>query len=240
MKRNARLRKIISYVQVNQGCLTEEAFKGVRDDISRGTFFKGLGELVNAKEIRVEHSNKRDRRLYPYNDLLKSVPEELEKFEHRLRILLDKGQKHIETLKKSRSIKASQLVESRTLRLLRYVAVIFLDIVTLYNYHALFVWTVHIREPEVLNNLYLTVLEKTNDIRNLIVAKYQDLLPDHANEIPTFLNMYIMPDALYIDNPRKGSLLYKMNLDFSEMDLKNEFVPIKNHLNELTKFMYSE
>jgi hypothetical protein len=35
MGRDARLEKIIVYVQLNQGCLTEEAFKGVRG-ISQG------------------------------------------------------------------------------------------------------------------------------------------------------------------------------------------------------------
>jgi hypothetical protein len=237
MGRDARLEKIIVYVQLNQGCLTEEAFKGVRNDMSRGTFFKYLEELVKAKEIRVEYPNKRDRRLYPYNDLLKSVPEELDEFNRNLRILLDKGQKHIETLKNSRSAKANELIKSRTIKLLRYTTVIFLDIVTLYNCHALFIWTSYIKEPEVLNNLYLTVLAKANDIRDLIITKYRDLLPDHANEIRDFVNLWTMPDAIDIDKPRKDSLIYRMNMDLSEMDLKNEFAPIKNYLKGLTKYM---
>jgi hypothetical protein len=234
------LTKIINYVQIHQGCLTEEAFEGVRNDMSRSTFFKGLSELIKGKEIRVENSNMRDRRLYPYNNLLISVPEELKKFECCMQILLDKGQKHIEALKRNRGAKVDRLVTSRKLWLLRSATIIFFDIVSLYNAKALFIWTKNIREPEVLNNLYLKVFVKINDMRNVIVAKYQDLLPDQIDEICSFMGMSLIHEGIYFDNPKKDSFLHDIEQHFSDMGLRNEFLPIKNHLNELTKFMFPD
>jgi hypothetical protein len=240
MGSNARLEKIIGYVQLNQGCLTEEAFEGVKNDMSRGTFFKYLKELVKSKMIRVEQPNKRDRKLYPYNDLLKSVPEELNKFEVDLKNFLDKEQKHIETLKNSRNSKANELKEIRTTMLLRCASLFLFDIVAIYNYKALFKWTTRIREPEVVNNLYLIVFTKTNDIRNLILDKYKELLPSRTHDIQDFVNRWIMRDETHIDKLRKRILVYRMNTRFSKMDPKNELVIMENYLKELTKYMGEE
>jgi hypothetical protein len=90
MDQEERYEKIINYIYLHQGCLTEEAFDGVKHSIARSTFFKYLKILIDQKQIRAENVNKRARRLYPYTDLLISVPKELDEFKEAFFILVEK------------------------------------------------------------------------------------------------------------------------------------------------------
>jgi len=82
MNSEERQRKIIEFVEDHQGYLTERVWEALEQDMSRKTFFKELVILKEKGEIIVKNKNKRDKELYvDKNNLLISVPKELEQFE---------------------------------------------------------------------------------------------------------------------------------------------------------------
>ena len=82
MNSEERQRKIIEYVEDHPRYLTEQVCKAVEQFMSRKTFFKELEILKGKGEIIVKNKNKRDKELsVDKNNLLITVPKELEKFE---------------------------------------------------------------------------------------------------------------------------------------------------------------
>jgi hypothetical protein len=81
MNSEERRRKIIEFVEDHPGYLTEQVCKAL-EQMSRKTFFKELSILREKGEIIVKNKNKRDKELYvDKNNLLITVPKELEQFE---------------------------------------------------------------------------------------------------------------------------------------------------------------
>ncbi len=73
---------IINFIIKHDGCKSEDAFNGVKDSMSRQTFFKRLAVLRNNKIVKEENPNKRDKSLrINNNDLIVIVSNELDYFE---------------------------------------------------------------------------------------------------------------------------------------------------------------
>ena len=82
MNSDERQRKIIEFVETHPGCLTERTIEALSECMSRKTIFKELEILKEKGEIIVKNKNKRDKELYvDKNNLLITVPKELERFE---------------------------------------------------------------------------------------------------------------------------------------------------------------
>ena len=82
MNSEERQRKIIEFVEDHPGYLTEQVCEALEQVMSRKTFFKELAILKEKGEIIVKNKNKRDKELYVNkNNLLITVPKELEQFE---------------------------------------------------------------------------------------------------------------------------------------------------------------
>jgi hypothetical protein len=89
-----RCKKIANYIRNHQGCITEEACIGVKQHMSRSTFFKDLQKLIEDKEIRKEPLNKRDQRLFvDVDNPTVYVPEQLDVLEKKLKNLLESSKK---------------------------------------------------------------------------------------------------------------------------------------------------
>ena len=82
MNSEERQRKIIEYVEDHPRYLTEQVCKALEQFMSRKTFFKEFALLKEKGEIIVKKRNKRDKELsVDNNNLLITVPKELEQFE---------------------------------------------------------------------------------------------------------------------------------------------------------------
>jgi hypothetical protein len=82
MNNEERHEKIINFINLHAGCGVEECFNGIKEHMARSTFFKILSQLKANNEVIVENHNKRDQKLFlNKNNLLVSVPKELEQFE---------------------------------------------------------------------------------------------------------------------------------------------------------------
>jgi hypothetical protein len=229
MQESERCKKIIEYVYSHQGSFTEEAFNAVKEHMARSTFFKDLGKLIENKEIKVEYPNKRDHILYPNNDLLFSVPQDLQQFTNHFYTLLDKGQQFLEEIANGLDSHISELPEERIYMIIRPAVRIFFEVSNLYNYHALLVWPNYIKEPAVLNKLYLLVFEKINNMRNEIISRYQYLLPGEMDKLPAFL-----PISSLRSLQSDGDGLATLNTYYKSMGLETEFVSVMKHLKKIT------
>ena len=77
-----KTKKIIEYVEDHPRYLTEQVCKALEQFMSRKTFFKEFALLKEKGEIIVKKRNKRDKELsVDNNNLLITVPKELEQFE---------------------------------------------------------------------------------------------------------------------------------------------------------------
>lgn len=230
MHQNERHRKIVQYINFHQGYLTEEIFKGVCSHMARSTFFKDLEQLIEDKQIRVELVNKRDRRLYPYTDLLVSVSNDLDRFERTICELIKKGQDYLEVLAKKGD--SNDLLESKKRIVLRISLLVFFDTIIMYNYFALFVWPKSVSEHKVLDRLYLLAFTKFNKVRGRLVEKYQDWLPDQIDD-----SVFLLPHSSLLEwmnsptSERDG--LNRLNNYFKEMGMYEEFIMAKKYLHEL-------
>ena len=106
---------------------------------------------------------------------------------------------------------------------------IFFEVSNLYNYHALLVWPNYIKEPAVLNKLYLLVFEKINNMRNEIISRYQYLLPGEMDKLPAFL-----PISSLRSLQSDGDGLATLNTYYKSMGLETEFVSVMKHLKKIT------
>jgi hypothetical protein len=96
MNEEERGRIIIEYISIHQGCKAEEVVDGVKDHISRVPVFKILKALIEEGIVKDETSNRRDCKLFvAENNLLVSIPKELQDFEAAFLNLLQKSKSQL-------------------------------------------------------------------------------------------------------------------------------------------------
>lgn len=78
MTSDEREKFIIEFIKDHDRCSPEEAFDGVKQKMSRQSFFKSLAELKICKIISEENLNKRDKSLQVKNDFIVKVMIELD------------------------------------------------------------------------------------------------------------------------------------------------------------------
>jgi hypothetical protein len=232
LSEKVRENEILNYVNLNQGCLKEEAFSALNGKMSRNTFFKDITRLIKEKQIRLEYSNKRDHRLYPYTMLITQIQDELDKFSQDLQRMLDKGQEYLEEAAEALDSAVTELPNTIILRIISPVLRIFIEVVSLYNYYALFVWPNQIKDPEVLTNLNHVVFVMTNELRKKIVERYQSLLPYDTDNFAPFIPSVLISTLRHdLDYLTKHFKVYSMD---------KEYMPIKNFLRKLSNALSAQ
>jgi hypothetical protein len=190
MNHEERLERIINYVYLHQGCLTEEAFEGVKGSMSRTTFFKNLRILEDQKRIKVVKVNKRDHRLYPYTDLLVSVPSELDEFKDAFFALVERVKQYskskIEALDKKRS-KDEEVTDERIHDSLDYIfkkgavlnsiILLYQHLIGMYISAGIFIWPTKTNDYKATNKIYEVAFSKLQEIQQ----KLGELFPPGYN-----------------------------------------------------------
>lgn len=189
---------IIDFVTKHDGCKSEDAFNGVKDSMSRQTFFKRLAVLRSNKIVREENPNKRDKSLHiNKNDLFVIVSNELDYFEGTYFELLRKVLLEIKNIPsapdESRKVYDSlygNIVyghdnlyqrEVRREQLLTSALVFFKNMVDAYTFKLSIMWPVSISDRRHLERIQsmtldriskmytkLYVMLKKNDVDNYI------------------------------------------------------------------------
>ena len=188
MDQDERSERIINYVYSHQGCLTEEAFNGVKEHMARSTFFKHMKILIDQKRIKVVNVNKRDHRLYPYTDLLVSVPEELGKFKDAFFILAEKVKQYsklIEALDKNRQkgevtdehIHDSVDFVHKKWAALDSVILLYQHLVGMCILAGIFIWPTKVNDNKAINKVYEVAFSRLQEIQQ----KLSELFPPGFN-----------------------------------------------------------
>jgi hypothetical protein len=80
---------VLEFIRTHRGCMKEDVVEGLKNQMSRVPVFDTLKELLQDGSIRDESTSRRDHKLYVNDDnLLVSVPRELEEFETAFNNLL--------------------------------------------------------------------------------------------------------------------------------------------------------
>jgi hypothetical protein len=96
MDAETRRKLVLEYVRIHPGCMKEDITEGLKNSISRVPVFNTLRDLLEDNALRDESNNRRDHKLYVNSDnLLVSVPRELEDFEKAYINLLQNSAKRI-------------------------------------------------------------------------------------------------------------------------------------------------
>jgi hypothetical protein len=159
MNKQFRCSMIIKYISVYPGCNAEKAFKGVEDWMARGTFFNLLKELKEEGVIYEGQKDKpksRNTKLFVNGqNLLVTVPKDLEHFENTFFVLLKKA---LDSLETHSSSPVSYDLISKPLFL-------FYEMVNVYHLLALISWPMAVLEKDTLQKLYIAVFTKLGEMQ---------------------------------------------------------------------------
>jgi hypothetical protein len=237
---------IVDYVSTHQGCTAQDIVNGVIDKISRIPVFNIISQLVNDGVLRDDKINRRDHRYFVVeNNLLVTVPKDLDEFARNFYYILDKVQDSLEDndLARKRAVRFGWSRKSTTPENLHQMSEVakhvlmdpavdvFFAQVIVYNLHALSVWPSVIKDSKVLSQLYSIVFSKFNEIRNFLLQRYRELFPENLS----YLENYKPP--LSTNELRFNFIGWKTELiDVMNLDVKKEFYSIKNQLEGIAFF----
>jgi hypothetical protein len=90
------IKLVVDYISNHQGCKAEEVVEGVKKHLSRVPVYRTLEDLVKDGTVKDQATNRRDHKLYvDFNNLLVSVPKELEGFKKAYLNLLQESKERI-------------------------------------------------------------------------------------------------------------------------------------------------
>jgi hypothetical protein len=96
MNEDERRKLIVHYISNHQGCKAEEVVEGVKKHLSRVPVYGALEDLIKDGTVKDQATNRRDHKLYvDFNNLLVSVPKELEGFKKAYLNLLQESKERI-------------------------------------------------------------------------------------------------------------------------------------------------
>ena len=188
-----RLKIIIDYINANQGCTAQDIVDGVKDKISRVPVFDIIKQLVQDGVVRDNKLNRRNHRYFiADNNLLVTVPRELDAFISNFFSVLEKIQLF---LTNDANFSSRDDRKFYKLRLLDPAVGIFFSQIIRYNSMAISSWPTKIKDPDVLNKLYIEVFSRFNVIRDFLSKKYKQIPPDSI-PYPTGFTRYVFTPEL--------------------------------------------
>jgi hypothetical protein len=153
MDKQGRLSEIIKFISAYPGCSAEKAFRGVEKWMARATFFDHLKELKKEGVIYEGQKDKPKSRAKLFvngQNLLATVPRDLEQFENTFFVLLKRA---LDSSKKHSEPPTLYFFISSPLFL-------FYEMVNVYNVLALSAWPRIVLEKDTLQKLYTAVFTK--------------------------------------------------------------------------------
>jgi hypothetical protein len=202
---------IINYIIDHQGCTKADLERGLSELVSKTTIYKLVKRMVDEGVlIEQKHDMKSIRLLVNKNNLLASVPIELEQFKSAFATLFDKTNEKITF--PSIFGTSSDTASNRILELSEERLSLFLRMVDSILIRSIVKWPKRIQDKETLKKLYYTVFVKISDI--LI-----DIAEHH--EIPSFL-LESTIEKLAIKKLKGGGSLFRYWQNFKKYGIQTE------------------
>lgn len=248
MNDEERHEKIIDFINLHAGCSVEECFNGVKEHMARSTFFKILSQLKADNEVIVENHNKRDQKLFlNKNNLLVSVPKELEQFELVFEQLFKKASQKVRTSMMERNFNdmlksvgcpnllntSEHIPQNQTQQLAEMIISIFFRMIDSYLLRSLIEWPRKIQNRETLKKLYDIVFTK---LANILLKFTQN------DEHSRFYKIYL---ESYLDKRIRGAdFLLDLQIVFNSFGMQREIEPVIDSLwdidQEIQQLVYKE
>ncbi|HEX2305923.1 MAG TPA: hypothetical protein VHH33_06515 [Nitrososphaeraceae archaeon] len=203
--------------------------------MARSTFFKNLEILKDQKLIKVVNVNKRDHRLYPYTDLLISVPEELDEFKDAFFVLVERVKQYnklkIEALDKNRQ--KGEVTDEHIHDSVDFVhkkGTVSDSIILLYQHlvgmcilAGIFIWPTKVNDSKAINKVYEVAFLRLQEIQQ----KLAELFPPGYN-YP--LTKKLVGDLFQLE-PHKLDFVAR---SFYELGLNKQIEPVLDSLWEIS------
>jgi hypothetical protein len=182
--------------------------------------FDIIKQLVQDGVIRDNKVNRRNHRYFiADNNLLVTVPRELDSFILNFFAILEKIQQFLTndanfTSPDDRAFYKRSLLDPA-------VGIFFSQIIR-YNSMAISSWPTTIKDPNVLNKLYIEVFSKFNKVRDFLSRKYKQVPPDSV--------LYSTKFTRYVSTPELRFDLISWTNSLRRLNIENEFSSIVKDL----------
>jgi hypothetical protein len=172
---------VMDFIRENQGCNAQDIVNGIKKDLSRGPVFDTLSELIKEGTITDEKISRRDHRYFLNEDnLLVSIPAELDQFKDYYYNLIDEVNRRFDPKIKERDKKYPEHLrknnvddlEWKTLdpvrkrsRILYSLLILYQHLVGMYILQSLSLWHRKIKDKETITKLYTEVFNRFQEIQ---------------------------------------------------------------------------
>ena len=226
--------KVVDYIRDNPSCSKADVVRHMSEIASRITVLNYINNLEAEKIIncKMDKPNSQIYRLYVDNsNVLVSVLNELNDLKHNFYSLIDnvcEVQKSI--LESLPSNPPQRFGEPGSLTIpvdFMTCFEIFFDLLIVYDYRLMLLWSSHIRDKDTLDKLALLIFSKMNEIRNKMITKFDPFWP---KEIVFMVGKE--------KKEKKSGLEHWIQLAYRTVELRrNRLITIKNKKEE--KDLYS-
>jgi hypothetical protein len=231
-----RRKIIVDFISGHLGCNAEYVKKGVEDYIGRvkvSNIIKDLKEenIVIGKKRK---PNSRDIQLYINNDnLLVSVPKELEEFEKAFFTLLAKAKSEYEKRYFSIISRSYPFIDYQSefvmiMPLITQPLQIFHEMVNVYNAYSILLWPKKIQDKDTLKELYTVVFTKIANMQVRTVEILRSLYPSEQAQV----NIIIL-NAKFLDNAYATKNITEYHETFSKFEMQKEVESVLDSMSKI-------
>ena len=220
-----RRKIIIDFISEHQGCNAQYIKNGVKEQIGSVKVSRILKDLKEENIVieKRRKQNSRDIPLYVNTDnLLVSVPRELEEFENAFFILLEKAKlefekRNLSILSQTRDPSEFSILIPLILQPLK----IFHEMINVYNVYSILLWPKKIQDKDTLKELYTVVFTKIANMQVRIIESLKSIKPSEVAEANiTVLNSKFL-DSLYATR----NIIDHYEI-FSKFEMQKEIEPV--------------
>ena len=170
-----REQMVIDYICEHQGCTKADITRRLENEISKKTIDKIVNEMIEDDIIEPKKENRNSRNIKLFlkeNNLLVSIPKQLEQFDNAFTVLVNKtGRKIMESeigipISKAAGIpndSSLRLSSQQIFQLLKIKLSIFYRVIDSILLQSLIVWPKKIEDKETLKKLYVDAFSKIAD-----------------------------------------------------------------------------
>jgi hypothetical protein len=230
-----RRKIIVDFISEHQGCNAEYVINRVKDYIGRVKVSRILKDLKEENIVRESRRkpNSRDIPLYINNDnLLVSVPRELEEFEKAFLRLLEKAKSEFEKrYEYAFGSDPSRFYQSEFLKIIRLITQpiqIFHEMVNMYIAYSILLWPKKIQDKDTLKELYTAVFTKIANMQVRTVEILRSLYPSDVADV----NISIL-NAKFLDNVHARKNIVKHHETFSKFGMQNEIESVLDSMSKI-------
>jgi hypothetical protein len=231
-----RRKIIVDLISEHQGCNAEYVKNGVKDYIGSVKVFRILKDLKEENIVIGKKSkpNSREIQLYINNDnLLVSVPRELEEFEKAFFTLLEKAKSEYERRYFSIVSRTYPYIDSQSefimiMPLIIQPLQIFHEMVNVYTAYSILLWPKKIQDKDTLRELYTVVFTKIANMQVRTVEILRSLYPSEVAQV----NIIIL-NARFLDNVYARKNIVEHHETFIKFGMQKEIESVLDTMSKI-------